>query len=84
MFGVSFSRFCRYARTVVEQVLIALGIDVIAHVPAQDLTGVLSLYGSAAEVGGGKPLPMQRNGFGSGPGFIRLNFSKVRETFLVH
>ncbi|CAM9483745.1 unnamed protein product, partial [Ectocarpus fasciculatus] len=60
-----------------KKVLIALGIDVVAHVPAQDLTGVLSMYGSNAELGGGKPLPVQRNGFGSGPGFIRLNFSKV-------
>ncbi|CAB1107988.1 unnamed protein product [Ectocarpus sp. CCAP 1310/34] len=63
-----------------KKVLIALGIDVVAHVPAEDLTGVLSLYGSTAELGGGKPLPVHRNGFGSGPGFIRLNFSKSQSS----
>ncbi|CAM9843940.1 unnamed protein product [Ectocarpus sp. 6 AP-2014] len=60
-----------------KKVLIAIGIDVVAHVPAEDLTGVLSLYGSTVEPAGSKPLPVQRNGFGSGPGSIRLNFSKV-------
>lgn len=56
----------------VWQVLGALRIEVVAHVPAQDLTGVLSLYGNADRRGSRKPHLL-----GSGPGLIKLNFSKA-------
>lgn len=54
------------------QVLSALRIDIVAHVPAQDLTGVLSLYGNAGRRGSRKPQLVE-----SGPGLMRLNFSKA-------
>ena len=49
-----------------------MGIDVVAHIPAQDLAAVLSLFGDTTGVVGGKPQKL-RSGFG----LIKLNFSKA-------
>lgn len=58
------------------QVLGAMGIDVVAHIPAQDIAAVLSLFGDAAttagSVGGGRPQKLR-----GGVGLIKLNFSKA-------
>lgn len=65
--------FERKRRTVLKrQVLFAMGIDVVTHVPAQDLADVLPMFAKAGRRGSIKPHIL-----GDGPGFIRLNFSKA-------
>jgi len=59
------------------KVLGAMGIDVVAHIPAQDVAAVLSLFGdvaaTAGSVVGGKPQKLR-----GGVGLTKLNFSKAR------
>lgn len=57
-----------------RQVLFAMGIDVVTHVPAQDLAGVMPLFANTAKHGSSSIKPQV---LGNGPGLIRLNFSKA-------
>ena len=61
-----------------RQVLFAMGIDVFAHVPAQDLADVMPLFTSADGKHGSVNAKAQI--LANGPGVIRLNFSKVYMT----
>lgn len=55
--------------------LFAMGIDVFAHVPAQDLADVMPLFTSADGKHGSVNAKAQI--LANGPGVVRLNFSKV-------
>eukprot|EP00903_Cladosiphon_okamuranus_P008160 g7859.t1 len=55
-----------------KKVLFAMGIDDVTHVPAEDMADVMPLFADASKHSSLKPQVL-----GSGPGLIRLNFSKV-------
>ena len=55
-----------------RQVLFAMEIDAVTHVPAQDLADVMPLFANTLRHGSVKPQIL-----GTGPGVIRLNFSKA-------
>lgn len=54
-----------------EQVLRAMGVDAVAHIPAKYLSDVLSLGSRGGDRRGSKA-PADR------PGHVRLGFSKAR------
>lgn len=55
-----------------------MGIDVVTHVPAQDLAGAMPLFANITKRGSVKPQIVE-----DGPGLIRLNFSKARPDVLL-